>query len=489
MGAYTSNPTQGSGTEQACAYCNGFANIPTLIKSENGQTYLNPDAEQIKRFHLAADPFGGAEGTLAPGETKIFTFTPPAEDESLGDMLVNELMALFSPASTRNITVSFLNIQTDRVFQNAPIYNTLIFGDAFLNCCLPCCFLVQATNSVNMQVTNNDTVDVEVKIVARGKRFLPRSDEFRAQMLSYWNQIPTYPYYLTLDDQEVVVPSLTTVTATMKVIGTGDFEVKWPRCEILGVGGGAAPPIGSIDLAVADGIGREWQSQPMPMDAFVATPTLAVSGFPGGLFRAAAACHCPPFSQLFKRNTIVRHTFTNNSALDARVRLTYAGCFHAVPECPPGRSMDRIRSLEPTIGPMLLPQSDYCPPQEEHYEEPGYPEPYSMPAPAPAAMAPPTQAPAPAGGGMMFAAGSGGASAVVPGGPLSYMSKYYKAGGGGMATAASGAHGYSTTQPFKPASAGGAWPMGGMQGQGRTAPVVPPGMYYDTIMRVWRRVR
>jgi hypothetical protein len=492
MSAYTSNPTQGSGTGQACAYCHGFANIPTLIKGENGQIYLNPDAEAVKRFHLAAEPFGGTEGTLAPGETKIFTFTPPAEEESLGDMLVNELMALFDPNTTRNISVSFLNIQTDRVFQNAPIYNTLIFGDAFLNCCLPCCFLVQATNSVNMQVTNNDTVDVEVRIVARGKRFVPKDDEFRARMLMYWNQIPSYPYYLTLDEQEITVPAGATVTATMKVIGTGDFEVKWPRCDIQGVGGNPAPPYGSILLSVADGIGREWQSEPMPMDAFVATPTLVVSGFPGDLFRAAAACHCPPFSQLFKRNTIVRHTFTNTSANDALIRLTYAGCFHNVPECPPGRSMDRIRSLEPTIGPLLLPQRDYCPPQEEYYPEEPMPEPYPAPAPAPAAVAPaatPHQ-------GMMFAAGPGGAMQVQAGGPLSYMSKYYAPGGGGMATATSAAHGYSTTSPMPGRQVGGAWPMGGMgqappappPGLGQRGQAIPPGWYYDTIAQTWRRI-
>jgi hypothetical protein len=262
---YTSQAAQGSGTGQSCAYCHGFANIPTLIRADDGRSYLNPDVEQVKRFHLAADPFGGADGTLAAGETQVFQLTVPAEEEGLGDLLVNELMALFTPNTVRNISVSFLNQTTNRLFQNAPVFNTLIFGDAFLNCCLPCCFLLQATTSLTMTVTNGEAIPVEVQVVARGKRFLPRDEEFRARMLAYWNMIPSYTYYLTLDEGEIVVPAGATVVTTMTVQGTGDFEVKWPRCEILGVGGGAAPAAGSILLSVADGVGREWQSDPMPM--------------------------------------------------------------------------------------------------------------------------------------------------------------------------------------------------------------------------------
>jgi hypothetical protein len=460
---YASRASTGSGSGQSCAYCQGFANIPTLIKADDGNTYLNPDAEQIKVFHLAAAPFGGVDGTLAAGETKEFTFTVPAEDLDLGDMLVNELMALFTPNTVRNITVDFLSIQTDRLFQNAPVYNTLVFGDAFLNCCLPCCFLIQATNSLTMRVTNNEAIPVEVRIMARGKRFLPRDAEFRARMLVYWNTIPSYLYYLTLDEQEVVVPAGATVVSTMTVPGTGDFEVMYPRCEVLGVGGGAAPPIGSILLSVADGVGRNWESDPMPMDSFVATPTLAIAGFPGGLFRAAAACHCPPASQLFKRNSIIRHTFTNTSGLDATVRLTYAGCFHRVPECPPGRSMDRIRSLEPTIGPLLISQGDYCPPQEDYYPEPGYAEPYPGYAPAYQNMAPPAPAAAPQ---QQYQAPPPKPRGYAPTEQSTHFAK-----SGGLIYGQPRDTGYRAT-------------LGGL-GQRR----YPPGMLFDPVTGSWRRVQ
>jgi hypothetical protein len=476
--AYTSRATQGWGASQTCAYCHGFAQIPPLIRGSDGVIHLNPDYEMVKRFHLAADPFGGAEGTIPAGESQDFTLTVPAEDASLGDLLVNELMALFTPANARNLTVQILNLQSNRFFMNAGIYNTLIFGDAFLNCCLPCCFLIQATNSTTIRITNNETVPVEVRIVARGKRFLPKDDELRARMLMYWNMLPTYPYFLTLDDEEIVVPAGDVVTATMSVIGTGDFEVKYPRCEVLPAGVGAVNP-NDILLTVAEGVGREWQSDPLPMGAFVATPTLDVAGFPGDLYRAAAACHCPPFTQLFKRNTRVRHTFENVGANDAIVRLTYAGCFHKVDECPPGRSIDRIRSLEPTIGPIMIPEHNYCPPQPEYYpsaelleEAPPAP---MLPWPAPDM--PPAPAPAPA--GTMYAPVPGGAAPVVPGGALAYMQKYYQPGPGGMATAQQQ---YAAAHGLKPGQ------IPGISGLGSQTQLQPGQYYYDPIVGAWRRV-
>jgi hypothetical protein len=360
----TSKVTQGFGASQSCAYCHGFAKIPPLIRGVSGNIHLNPDYEMVKRFHLAAEPVAG---TVPAGGSQDFVLTVPAEDASLGDLLVNELMLLTSPNTATDIAVEFTNIQTSRFFQNAPVFNTLVFGNAQLNCCLPCCFLIQATNSTIVRVRNDEAVPVDITIVARGKRFLPKSDELRARMLMYWNQIPSYPYFLTLDDEEVSALAVgASIDVVMTVPGHGDFEVRWARCEVQG---GATAE--DIDVTVAEGIGREWQNVPMSLGAFIATPTISVAGFPGGLYRAASACHCPPFSQLFKRNTRVRHRFTNNGAGPADIRLTYAGCFHAVDECPPGRSMDRIRSLEPSIGPILIAEQDYCPPQsgEEYADE------------------------------------------------------------------------------------------------------------------------
>ena len=397
----------GWGSTATCAYCHGFAKIKPLVRGSDGYMHMNPDFEMIRRFHMRAEPYGFL---LAAGATQEFVFTVPAEEESLGDMLINELLAVFTPDTVRNISVQFLSLQTDRTFQNAPVFNTLVFGNSHLNCCLPCCTLVQATNSLKMSVTNNEVFPVEIRVVARGIRFLPKSDELRTRMLMYWNTIPSYPYFQTLDQQEVIVPGGGTpfqVTALMTIQGTGDFEVKWPRAEIIDVGPPADPNL--VLVSVVEQVGREWQTDPIPLTSFVATPTLIVPGFPGDLFRAASACHCPPYPQLFKRNNRIRHIFTNNNpvGVDVRVRLTYAGCFHEVDECKPGRSMDRIRSLEPTIGPVLVTQRDMCPPHPEGYapEQEYYndlPFQPAIPPPMPAAQPMPMRVQAPARQGLRF---------------------------------------------------------------------------------------
>lgn len=364
-----------SGGDSHCAYCAGFMDIPMLVRGKDGRQYINPDADMIKTFRLGATPFGGAQGTVGPGNSQIFALTVPAEENHLGDLLINELLARFTPtpgaAPVLNIQCEFLNFQNDRLFMNTGVFNTLLWGNAQLNCCLPCCFLLQATNTMQIRVTNTDTVNsVACEFVARGKRFLPYHDpELRNRMLSYWNTIPTTPYWLTLDDGEVQVAAGQTQTFFMTVPGGGDFEYQGARCEVFGVGGAATAD--DIDVSVAEGIGRQWSDVPMNLGAFVATPTIAVAGFPnGGTYAAASACHCTQYRQLFKRNTRIRVTFTNNAAVPAIIRFTFPGCMHYTGECPPGRDLDRLRSLEPTVGPLLT-QSYRCPPWQEVQPEPG----------------------------------------------------------------------------------------------------------------------
>lgn len=377
----------GEGAGQSCSLCHGFMRIPPLIRGSNGKVYANPDYDMVKRFHLTAAPFGG---TIPAGDSEDFVLTVPAEEESLGDFLVNELFMLTDPSNARDLAIEILSNQSNLYFQNAPVFNTLMMGNAHLNCCLPCCFLIQATNSAVITVENREAVPVDVRIVARGKRFLPRGKpELRMAMLEYWNSVPSSLYFLTFDATEVTVAAGTQVTAYMTVPGTGDFEVKDARCEVISAGATTAD---NIDVSVSEGVGRRWENELMPLGAFQATPTLSVTGFPGNLFRAASACHCPAFGQLFKRNTRVRHTLHNQGPADATVRITYAGCMHYVDECPPGRSIDRIRSLEPTIGPFLVPQGDYCPPADQEdwaYAAPPdtmpeYEFQTGLPAPAPA---------------------------------------------------------------------------------------------------------
>lgn len=458
---------------QTCAYCHGFAKIPPLIRGTDGKAHINPDFEMVQSFQVRAEPFNAV---IPAGGTQVFAITPPAEGQGSGDFLINEFRGLFSPAGARDLTVEFLNYQNEAFTQNAPVFNTLILGNSHLNCCLPCCMLVQAENTLQVQVTNNEAVPVTVGITAVGTRFVPSSEEIRQAMLAYWNTIPSYAYFLTLDDLEVRVASgAGPVTAFMTVQGSGDFQPMWPRTEVR-PDGGAAPDPDTIFVTIADGVGRNFFSAPLPLGSFVAAPTLTVAGFPGNLYRAASACHCPPPTQLLKRNNRIRFTFDNQGPDDAIVRFTYAGCFHRVDECPPGRSIDRIRSLEPTIGPLQIPQGDYCPPSE-----PQPPRPVSVPETAGAFPYGTAQAPRNGAGAPAYPAPTPGRrSMLVPGvgqiwegssGALEYMWKTHYPGPGGVATPIHGAaHGVAGMNGHSPHQL--------QRGQ----------QYYDPLSNAWRTV-
>jgi len=359
--------------------CGGFMAIPTLIPGSDGRLYINPDFDYVKEYHVAASPFPGSSGygvtpILGPGEQKDFIITVPAEENHLGDQLISELRAQFIPVGApgtpvRSVFTEILSYQNDRLFQNAPIESSLLYTDGSLGCCLPCCMLLQANNSMSLRVSNNEAFSVECRIISFGKRFLPyHYPELRERYLAFWNQIPITPYYLGLDQGPLTLAPGATVTALMTVPGGGDFESMWPRASVVTTAG--TDPETDIMISVAEGIGRTWETQPLPL-GLETTITRIVPGFPNnGLWRASQQCPCPRPTMLFKRNTRMRVIFTNNGADPATISYAHAGCMHYVSECPPGNSLDRIRSLEPTIGPMLI-GSDRCPPFKQMVPVPG----------------------------------------------------------------------------------------------------------------------
>jgi len=354
-------------SHSGCLACGEFMKIPPTVRGDNGLWYANPDYDMQKKFLLQATgpsdySGGGTTTTLAAGQTADFMLTNPAEENGLGDLLINEFRATFLRAGATAVTgiaVEIESLQNDRLFTNAPVYNTLMWGDGFLNCCLPCCMLLQATNSIVLRVTNNEAVSVNCLFEAVGKKLLPYQDPgLQGRMLAYFNSIPTTPYWLTLDEEEVTVPDGESVTAYMTVPGGGNFEVKQIRAQCIPAGAGTDED--TVTVQVIDGVGRSWSNLPIPLSA-IATVTRAVIGMPnGGTYAAAQACSCEQYTQWFKGNTRVKVIFTNNGTDDAVVRWTMVGCMHYVGSCPPGDSLNRIRSLEPTIGPVLIDSDSMC---------------------------------------------------------------------------------------------------------------------------------
>lgn len=343
--------------------CRTFMEIPPLAHFEDGATCVNLDYESVRRFTIAAlgrDPALPERNLLpdpsvGPGETLEMQLTVDREENGLGHTLINELfMVTDPPGAIDGLLVTIKNRQQDRVYMNAPVPAVNIFGNAQLNCCLPCPILLYPNQQLVFTILNRTipAVDVRVRIAARGKRFLPYHDMALArEMERCWSMIQTTPYWLQLDGSdnefgEERIVSGGTARGQMSVPAGGYFELVYPRVLIVSDVPGLLTA-DDIDVEVTDGrIGRRAMDGPVVLGSHYATETRAIAGFPGGLFRAASACVCPPPTQFYRGNTRLIHDFTNRNTAggaDGFIRLTYAGCMHYADRCPPQADLDLVR--------------------------------------------------------------------------------------------------------------------------------------------------
>lgn len=348
-----------------CSYCESM-NIEPLAYNEHG-AYINPVFDSVKVFRLGAEPFGVVVG---PGDSADISLVAQAEENHYGDLLINELLASTLP-STGRFSVTIKSQQNDRIFMNTPIIDRLVFGNSQFGGCLPCCFPIQATNFVQLTVTNLDVVDLTINVVARAMRLLPyQFPQLRDHFLQHWNSLRVTPYWLGIDrvfqaagidpiaGGGVTIPSTGTATVLMTVPGGGDFLAKELLTVVDGVGG--AVDSSDIIADIKEGVGRSIMDRPLPLGSFLAQPLSAVAGLQGGELKPASGNWCRQYNQFFKRNTRVRITLENTAAFPARVYLAFKGCVYYYDECAPGRGLNRSLSLEPTIGPMFQQQPRGC---------------------------------------------------------------------------------------------------------------------------------
>lgn len=392
-----------------CAYCGGFLDIPPLVTLEDGRTCINPDFDMVQRYHLEAESCQCAAGSIQPGGYTDFFLRLDAEENHMGDMLVNELFILLNPTSARGVRVEVKDPQSNRTFMNEPVAATLFAGDTKLNCCLPCCFFIKSAEQVNVRIYNDEAAVIYASVAARGKRFMPyHRPELREEMIRYWLEVQsvTIPFWVTFDEGFVTVPAGGVAQGQMSIPGGGFFEVKWARCEVRQNGTFNYVDADNILVDVTEGrISRRMMNEPMNLGSFVATPTIPVTGFQGNLYRAASACHCPPYSQFFTGNTRVIHDLENLDGVnDLDVFIAYAGCMHFVSKCPPEEDLRRARGgtfLDAFCcdNPHMLeiPMEDECPEYsgpQECYPEPEEPLP-EFPAEVVEQLPPPLPKPEP----------------------------------------------------------------------------------------------
>jgi hypothetical protein len=330
--------------------CRSFLDIPPLVHWEDGSTCINPDYNAVTKFHLSAkvrDPATGNLGTVAtlgPNEQAEFLLCVEQEENGMGHFLINELKMMTNPNGAGSLKVDIKSQQSDRTFTNASVFNWTVFGNAQLNCCLPCPLMLFPNQCIVFTVKNFEPVDTQVQIVARGKRFMPYHDMgLRDEMAECWLRNPSMPMWLGLDTLQVEVPAGGTARGQITVPGGGFFELKYIRGKVQPVG---SPTADDILVNVTEGrVGRRLMDQPIPLSLYMTEDHRGISGMPGDLYRSASACHCPGPPMVFRGDTRIIHDFQNlDTANDAFVEITYVGCYHYVSRCPPYADLERVRN-------------------------------------------------------------------------------------------------------------------------------------------------
>jgi hypothetical protein len=337
--------------------CRTFMDVPPLVHLEGGLTCINPDYEALHRFALSAVGRDSAfpdrslvpNPTVAPGGRVDLQLTVEREENGMGHFLINELLMFTDPApGIDGLLVEMKTLQGDRTFTNAPVPALNIFGNAHLNCCLPCPLMLYPNQTLVISVINRTipAVDVRVRVVARGRRFMPYHNMPLVEELERcWAMQRTSPYWLQIDGEfgEARITGSGQTQAQMSIPGGGFFEMIWPRVQIVPDVPGLVGA-DDIDVEVTDGrVGRRSMDGPISLGGHYAVETKGVAGFMDGRFRSASACHCPPPTQLYRGNTRLIHDFSNRSATGAIIRLTYAGCMHYADRCPPQADLDLVR--------------------------------------------------------------------------------------------------------------------------------------------------
>lgn len=325
--------------------------IPAVIQDpRTGAVYQNPKKSTQKWYWLFSQP--DTEVELAVGAVEQVGLTAQLEEGSLGDFEAVKLCSLQSVAGARfaaRIYDSFL----DRWLSNGPVASDLMFGVPEYPGTLYETIFVPASTALVFQLTNLESVQVDVTLGMQGRRFMGCGP--REAIWQVFKNRKTHAYWLTFDQgPEIEVDGNSTAQATMTVPAGCDFDA-WILMDDTVDSATNAPA--EYNLRLLEGqSGRSLfgtaTPEYMPI-SIVAAKTRAVTGVNGNRLRAVGNPNALTFTHLFQRKTQVQVEIDNPNADPIKVRLAFHGQAIYADDC---GIPNPERLLEEPVGYMPVPQ-------------------------------------------------------------------------------------------------------------------------------------
>lgn len=317
--------------------------VPTLLHSDparggDGSISLNPKKGLVKWNWIAAELNGVCPFVVAANQTEVASLAVESQSGQ-GDF---EASTLLWQSTGRTAVQPYVNTAVvNRYLSNGLISDRLIFGTAQLPMLLPQSIYCLPKSSWQFRIQDLSGLSNTIQPVVFGRRFIDRQQtrarraDFLNQMHPYWIG-PQDPANIAQSGPEIALAANGTVQLTFQIPSSADFLCKFVLDDSTSASGVEPLLYGDIvenytkrsltdvstigsTITGSTNLGLQWRN-------FMACPTVSVTGFPGGVIRAASiGSPRGGYTHLFPRNSQVVIKFTSLDAAIITLRVALFG--------------------------------------------------------------------------------------------------------------------------------------------------------------------
>ena len=297
----------------------GVGQIPTFLRDEKGNIFVNPAKDFVIPFDLYTDPRGTPPTNIVTVGAGLTVGPLPMSVRSDGPF---EGFYQVIRATSQDMTVFLEHPARQKFLMNRPIHIGTLMGDGGRSAVLPETVFIPAIEVMLATFQNLDTQNAQdIEFGFEGIKMLPNKafTDLKKEMFSYIQRRErTYPYWQTSDDDIVVPGGAVNQDFLFTVPSDADLEVfkvtSWTDADGVDIRGRVYD--GNEDRAMSNSPGH----LSLVAGGMDATALAGLSGDTGGIYPKRYAT-----SWLIRRGTTFKVQLSNPGQTDVRVYLTFWG--------------------------------------------------------------------------------------------------------------------------------------------------------------------